>query len=235
MNARPSHFSDNFLAESETNHRVANNLALIAAIVGLESRTVGDAQAAAVLAATQRRIQAVASVHRRLYRDPEGETVNLGEFLEELVDVLRTLVTDEDDRRTLTVRADDFDLPNDHAAAFAILVTELVGNACKHAYRVDVSGEVRVIFDAMPGGDWRLLVEDDGVGINHVGGGAHGLGSHIIQSVSRKLGVQHRWEPCCPGTRFLMWTGACSKAEIEVSAVTIPGTMVISGAARREQ
>ncbi len=230
MKARATYLSQDFLAESETNHRVANNLALIAAIVELESRTVEDEQAAAVLAATQRRIHAVASVHRRLYRELQAETVNLGVFLEELGDVLRTLLVDGKQHRSITVRADDFDLPNEHAAAFAILVTELVGNACKHAYRVDVPGEVRVIFDAMPSGDWRLLVEDDGVGIEHAEGGSQGLGSHIIQSVSRKLGVQHRWEPCCPGTRFLMWTGAKPRTEIPFAGVTIAGIALESGA-----
>jgi hypothetical protein len=68
------------------NHRIANNLALIAAIVELDGRAVSDPQAAIVLAATQRRIHAVASVHRALYREPLAETVNLGVFLDELGD-----------------------------------------------------------------------------------------------------------------------------------------------------
>lgn len=85
------------------------------------------------------------------------------------------------------------------------MVSELVGNA---AYRVDDPGEVRILFDATPSGDWRLAVEDDGVGIGHLNGGECGLGSHIIQAVCKKLGGQHAWEACHPGTRFMMWTGS---------------------------
>lgn len=190
----------------EMHHRIANNLALIAAIVELDGRTVTDRQAASVLAATQLRIQAVANVHRRMYLAPNQDSVNLGIFLSELGESLRTIITDDRDCRTITVRVDDFDLPNSQAAAFAILVTELVGNACKHAYRVDVPGEVRVVFDVRPSGDWLLCVEDDGVGIGHNGGGAQGLGSHIIDAVSHQLGGKHRWETGNPGTRFLMWS-----------------------------
>lgn len=207
MNPRPLHLADDVSVASEMNHRIANNLALIAAIVELDSRCVDDPVAAGVLAATQRRIQAVASVHRLLYREVELDTINLGVFLDDLGVSLRALVSDGRDCRTITVRADDFDLPNEHAAAFAILVTELVSNACKHAYKVDVPGEVRVLFNVTPSGDWSLAVEDDGVGIGHQHGGAHGLGSHIIQAVSRKLGSQHVWESASPGTRFTMWTG----------------------------
>lgn len=229
MNPRPLHPAEDVLAASEMNHRIANNLALIAAIVELESRCVDDPVAADVLAATQRRIQAVASVHRRLYREVELETVNLGVFLDDLGESLRALVTDGHDCRSITVRADDFELPNEHAVAFAILVTELVGNACKHAYKVDVPGEVRVIFDVSPSGEWMLAVEDDGVGIGHHHGGTHGLGSHIIQSVSRKLGGQYAWERASPGTRFTMWTGERPTAGFSSKALTVMGQVCDRG------
>jgi two-component sensor histidine kinase len=189
----------------EMNHRIANNLALLSAIVELDSRSVRDPEAVAVLAATQRRIRAVADVHRHLYREPSALTVDLGVFLGELADSLRIIVSDGGEVRRISVRADHFDLANEHAAAVAILVTELVGNACKHAYGVDVPGEVRVVFSADPGGAWSLTVEDDGVGMDHHGGGTRGLGSHIIQATSHQLRARHRWEAGSPGTRFLMW------------------------------
>lgn len=229
MNPRPLHLTEDVLAMSEMNHRIANNLALIAAIVELDSRCVDDPVAAGVLAATQRRIQAVASVHRRLYREVELETINLGVFLDDLGESLRALVADGRDCRTIMVKADDFDLPNEHAAAFAILVTELVGNACKHAYKVDVPGEVRILFDVSPSGDWTLAVEDDGVGIGHHHGGTQGLGAHIIQAVSKKLGGQHAWESASPGTRFTMWTGERPMKAFSSSAVTIMGQVCDRG------
>jgi two-component sensor histidine kinase len=229
MNPRPLYPAENVLAASEMNHRIANNLALISALVELDSRCVEDPVAAGVLAATQRRIQAVASVHRRLYHEVVIETINLGAFLDDLGQSLRALVADGRGCRTITVRADDFDLPNEDAAAFAILVSELVGNACKHAYKVDVPGEVRVIFDVAPSGDWMLAVEDDGVGIGHHHGGTHGLGSHIVQAVSRKLGSQHTWESTIPGTRFTMWTGERPRTSFPSKAVTIMGPVCDRG------
>jgi len=223
MNPRPLPLSDDVLPTSEMNHRIANNLALIAALVELDSRCIDDPVAADILAATQRRIQAMASVHRRLYREVKLETINLGVFLDDLGESLRALMADGRDYRTIKVKADDFDLPNEHAAAFAILVTELVGNACKHAYKVDVPGEVRVIFDVAPSGDWTLVVEDDGVGMGHHYGRPHGLGSHIIQAVSRKLGGKHRWEGASPGTRFTMWTGERPTTMFSSKVMTITG------------
>lgn len=204
MTLRQMHPPGEVAAGTETNHRVANNLALLAAMVELDSRAISDPEAIAVLTATRRRLHAVANVHRQLYREPEGQTVNLRAMLVDLGETLQHLVADDCARRTIAVQADDFDLPNEHAAAVAILVAELVGNACKHAYRVDVAGEVRVRFRVGPLGDWSLAVEDDGVGIAHHGGGARGLGSHIVRSVAHQLHGTHRWEAGYPGTRFVM-------------------------------
>jgi DNA-binding NtrC family response regulator len=50
----------------EVNHRVANSLQLVSAMVLMQSKTLPDEAARAALADTERRIQAIAQVHRRL-------------------------------------------------------------------------------------------------------------------------------------------------------------------------
>jgi CHASE3 domain sensor protein len=52
---------------AEVNHRVANGLSLVASPVRLQSNTVTDQVAKAALRETQARIDAISSVHKRLY------------------------------------------------------------------------------------------------------------------------------------------------------------------------
>lgn len=52
-------------AVDEANHRVANSLQMIAALLTIEARDVGDPVAAAILGRTRERIEAIGALHRR--------------------------------------------------------------------------------------------------------------------------------------------------------------------------
>ncbi len=59
----------------EVNHRVANSLALVAALVRMQANAVTDASARAALEETQTRITAIAGIHRRLYTSDDVRVV----------------------------------------------------------------------------------------------------------------------------------------------------------------
>ena len=72
----------------EVNHRVANSLQLVSAMVRLQATALTDPSAREALEDTQRRIQAIAQVHRRLYTSNDVESVDMQEYLGALVDEL---------------------------------------------------------------------------------------------------------------------------------------------------
>src|SRR5205823_9868404 len=69
----------------EVNHRVANSLQLVSAFVHMQARSVPGDSAKAALADTQRRIAAIAQVHRRLYTSDSVDSVDMAEYLSALV------------------------------------------------------------------------------------------------------------------------------------------------------
>ncbi|PNA90840.1 two-component system sensor histidine kinase/response regulator, partial [Pseudomonas sp. MPR-AND1B] len=71
-------------AADEVNHRVANSLQLLAAMVSIEARGIVDPLALAALDMTQRRIGAIAGVHRLLYQVRDARSVDMAAYLGEL-------------------------------------------------------------------------------------------------------------------------------------------------------
>ena len=68
----------------EVNHRVANSLALVAALARLQAKAVRDeSRAPSACSEMQARIAAIAGVHRRLYTSPDVRSVDMAIYLDE--------------------------------------------------------------------------------------------------------------------------------------------------------
>lgn len=184
----------------EVNHRVANSLQLVSALVRLQAGAVSDESARAALLDTQRRIQAVAQVHRRLYTSHNVEAVDMADYLAALVDDLKQ--TYEGGHRRLLLTAEPLSLATDQAVSLGVIVNELVTNACKYAYDAEAEGEVRISLSFDDGQAAVLTVEDDGVGMP-VNGAAHGtgLGGKVIASMAQSLKSALIIDPAHSGVR----------------------------------
>ena len=69
----------------EVNHRVANSLALVAALVRMQSNSIDDPRAKAAIEQVQARITAIAGVHRRLYTSENVKSVEMTAYLSSLL------------------------------------------------------------------------------------------------------------------------------------------------------
>ena len=72
----------------EVNHRVANSLQLVSTFVHMQSRGLDNREAREALADTQRRIDAIAQVHRKLYSSGHAEHIDMHENLVAIVEEL---------------------------------------------------------------------------------------------------------------------------------------------------
>ncbi|MDQ0838766.1 MULTISPECIES: sensor histidine kinase [Sphingomonas] len=185
----------------EVNHRVANSLQLVSAMVRLQATALTDPSAREALEDTQRRIQAIAQVHRRLYTSNDVESVDMQEYLGALVDELAETWSTEALPRALSLAAEPIRLPTDRAVSLGVIVTELVTNACKYAYPTG-GGEVRVVLRRIDDDVFLLAVEDDGCGIpeDAVPRGT-GLGTKLIRAMAQSLHSIVEYDPAHAGVR----------------------------------
>jgi two-component sensor histidine kinase len=171
----------------EVNHRVANSLQLVTAMVRLQSKSLSDSAAREALADTERRIDAIAQVHRSLYTTDDAEGVDMKDYLQALVDELGGAWASEKPKRALLLQAESIRLSPDRAVSLGVIVNELVSNAFKYAYGPTSPGEVRVSL-TRDEGMFLLAVEDDGVGLGPVPRTqGSGLGSRLIGAMAKSL------------------------------------------------
>jgi two-component sensor histidine kinase len=190
----------------EINHRIANSLQMLAAMVSLEARTITDPAARAALDLTRQRIGAIAGVHRQLYQAGQADLVRLDHYLAELGDDLERSCADAAAGRRVIVTADAVRVASDDAASLGIVVSELVTNACKYAYPDAMPGAVRIDLHALPVRGYRLVVEDRGRGRTGATSGT-GMGARLIDMIVARLGGTAVWQDARPGTRFDLRVG----------------------------
>ncbi|KZD07612.1 histidine kinase dimerization/phosphoacceptor domain -containing protein [Oceanibaculum pacificum] len=185
----------------EVNHRVANSLALVAALVRMQASAIDDTAARNALEETQTRISAIAGIHRRLYTSEDVRFVEIDEYLRGLIEELRVSMKASG---TFDIRLDveHLAVPTDKAVSIGVIVNELVTNACKYAYYGKPTGQIRVGFRRDGGNTALLAVEDDGVGWDGEGlPRGTGLGSRIVKAMAGNLGSSLQYANSGRGTQ----------------------------------
>ncbi len=186
----------------EVNHRVANSLQLVSAMVRLQASALVDPTARAALDDTQRRIGAIAQVHRRLYSANDVESVDMRDYLGSLIEELTETLSCDSAPHAMRLVAEPIRLPTDKAVSLGVIVTELVTNACKYAYPTGAGGEIRVMLRREGDDVFLLAVEDDGCGMPaEAAPKGTGLGTKLIRAMAQSLQAVVEYEPRDPGVR----------------------------------
>jgi two-component sensor histidine kinase len=187
---------------AEVNHRVANSLALVAALIRMQASSSADAAVKAALSETQARISAIAGMHRSLYTSDDVRIVEMNRYLSTLVSELADSLEKGRRKSRIVSRLDRIDLSSDRAVSVGMIVTELLTNAIKYAYPPESEGEIRVILEKNGHNSAVLAVEDDGIGFTEADtSSGTGLGSRIVASMAKTIGPGINYVPRERGTR----------------------------------
>jgi two-component sensor histidine kinase len=177
------------LLMAEIHHRVKNNLQIVASLLNLQAGRLRDPAARAEFSTARDRVQALATLHRHLYTNRTFEVIALRPFLEELGQQLFSALGERPGQRIkLVVEADELEIVTDQAVSLALLVTETVTNAIKHAFPGSRSGTITIRVRAQ-GEEVTLTVRDDGLGMRlRDDENGHGIGLTLIRGFAQHLG-----------------------------------------------
>lgn len=184
----------------DVNHRVGNNLAMVSALLNVQSRQTREPAVKAALAQAQARIQAIAAGQRRLRLDIETDAIDARPYME---DLLAEIGKSAEGRPiAITLDMDSIRLPGRDAVSYVVIVNELVTNAIKHAFPDGMAGRITIRFarveeEGEPG--LALSIEDDGVGMP-ADIQTKGLGQTVIASLLRSMRGTMTSQPLHPGS-----------------------------------
>jgi chemotaxis protein methyltransferase CheR len=173
----------------ELQHRVANSLQIIASIIMLKARAVNSEETRRHLQDAHQRVLSVAAVQQHLHSSAPGGVVQLKPYLTKLCDAIASSMVGENRSISLNVRGEEGSASCRDAESLGLIVTELVINSLKHAFKDNTKdGQISVAFD-VAGDDWKLSITDNGIR-NPAGVFAQpktGLGTGIVNALAKQL------------------------------------------------
>lgn len=182
----------------EVDHRVKNNLQLIASLLQLQSRRTADETTRQAVRGILERVNAIGAVHRKLFQGGDVQRFDLADFVRDLATDLAASARRDDIRLELDLEV--VAVPASQAAPLALIVNELITNALKHAFP-GRPGIIRVAIRRTPEG-FELTVADDGQG--RAEGAPSGFGMTIVQLLCQQVKAKLAYEDAAPGLRAVV-------------------------------
>lgn len=189
----------------ELNHRVMNTLAIITAIVLLESQGLDDPAASHALRRLETRLASVTSLYRALHRAADVTQVATDRYLP---DVAQGVAESLSPGTGIAVICDcqPESVPADRAIPLGLLLNELMTNALKYAFPDGRGGTIRVTLRRLDTQRVALIVADDGVGTKAAlarppAEQSGGTGSRLIEAFVQQIDGTLDIDSSAQGTR----------------------------------
>ena len=173
----------------ELQHRVANSLQIIAAIILMKSRSVESEETRLHLQDAHNRVLSVAAVQQHLYVSGIAGPIEMAPYLSKLCESLTTSMISNNRPIALSVSSEGGSATSREAVSIGLIVTELVLNALKHAFPTDrIDHRITVAYD-VAGTNWKLSIADNGIGkrTDAFAQAKAGLGTSIVKALAQQL------------------------------------------------
>ncbi len=187
----------------EQNHRVKNNLQVLSSLLSLQADRIENEPTRQALEDSQLRVETMALLQRRLYEGDRLASVPLDEFLTDLVAIILQIANYDHVETEFSIPSVELD--PDTALRLALIVNELITNACKYAFPEHPNPIFQLVVNQV-GQKITLTVKDNGPGLPlpyRNGNVPHTFGLNLIQMQVAQLNG-HYWFNADNGTQFSM-------------------------------
>ncbi|MEO5867210.1 MAG: histidine kinase dimerization/phosphoacceptor domain -containing protein [Sphingomonas sp.] len=138
----------------EVHHRVKNNLQVISSLINFHARGAKSQEATDAYSSIQRRVDALAVVHRNHYAElEEHRGLSLRSVIGELASNIRATAPDTSSHLSIAIDIDPFLVTQDIATAVTFLITELV----ELAMTLNPAAQIRISLKPAETSDQAIL------------------------------------------------------------------------------
>jgi two-component sensor histidine kinase len=187
----------------EVNHRVKNSLQVVSAMLQLQANSVGDPALSVHLNEASTRVNAVGRAYEHLAYNTDYESIDLVEYLREIVGDLEPTVAP---CKIQLEAPEKIPIAADRAILIGLIINELISNAGRHAYPDGSGGTIWVRLFRSDNHALSASVRDEGVGLasDFDPAASKRLGTRLVNALSQQLGAELARPSSQIGTNFTL-------------------------------
>jgi len=200
------------LMMKELHHRVKNNLQIVSSLLSLQAYKMHDDEAIAAVNESRQRVEAMGLIHQRLYKTDNITSVNLKEYITNLLEMLMQSYGYRHDNFDLHINMEQELLDVDKALPMGLIINEVVTNAFKYAYK-DIEHPSLLISLTHEGGNILLSIKDNGKGLDEKTWQKKGgsFGKQLVATLCKQLRAEQTLHTA-GGTSFAFIIPVSAKA-----------------------
>jgi two-component system, sensor histidine kinase PdtaS len=171
----------------EMHHRIKNNLHIIMNLLEFQSTHLHD-DALEAIKNSQSRIFSMSLIHQKLYQTDDEKTIDMVQYIPELVSYLRECFSlKRNFRINMDIAHTAFHVTE--AVPLGLIINEAVTNSMKHAFKNNLHGEISISLKASGANEYELIMADNGTGLSEDFDidNANSLGFQLIKGLSDQL------------------------------------------------
>jgi two-component sensor histidine kinase len=149
----------------EIHHRVKNNLQTVISLLNSQSAYLENDMALSAIKNSQHRIHSMSLIHQKLYNSENISTINMPNYIKELVEYLRESFS-LGQRIRFELKIDPLELDVAQAVPLGLILNESITNSIKYAFPDNKTGMIYITLEATTENHYLLTIADNGVGFD---------------------------------------------------------------------
>jgi two-component system, sensor histidine kinase PdtaS len=172
----------------EIHHRVKNNLQTVISLLNSQSAYLENDMALSAIKNSQHRIHSMSLIHQKLYNSENISTINMPNYIKELVEYLRESFS-LGQRIRFEVKVDPLELDVAHAVPLGLILNEAITNSIKYAFPEDRTGMIYITLETKAENEYLLTISDNGIGfdLNLSNSKTNSFGMSLIKGLTDDL------------------------------------------------
>jgi two-component sensor histidine kinase len=169
----------------EVNHRVKNNLSIVASLMNLQSEKSHDDYHKQLFMECRNRLESIASVHELIYKAKSYSHINFKEYLNQIIEHISNSYKSFEHIK-IVKGITDVHVDISSAIPMALIVNELITNAYKHAFHNKTEGIIEISL-LENNNQVFLTIKDNGNGFDKTVIPKNSIGMDILSGLIEQI------------------------------------------------
>ena len=177
---------------NEISHRVKNNLAMLSGLLNIQSEKSNNQEVKNEIRETIMRVDSIATIHKKLYDQPDDAIVNLNEAIDELSHNI-ILAMGKKPEKHIKLNLERCNIEISKALTLCLILNEVITNSCKYG---EIDDEKPLLISLTENDSITVKVSEYGGGfdINEIDQENGSMGVYLIDLLAKQLKADYEWK-----------------------------------------